>query len=314
MYCSPGATWTSTRSGFRSCTGASNAHVSALPKPCAMTSGFCLMLPMRTSRQPWPMSWAVATGTPGTSRPGPCGTGRPPPLGEPRQRHWHLACRTDTTAMTPGPRPSYSMGIGRVCRANPIRAWGIRACHAGPVTNSSGIRGSSSCRTTSRIERSVPGRRYYCSRSCCAAPTGRPVTNRLHRNGQPLADLPVGQAVPDQLQDLAFPRGQPGQPVVPIRLVPEPGHRLARRARIQQRPAGGGRPDRADQIGAADLLEHVAGRSRHDRIQQASSSLKAVNIGTLPPAPGSRSPVRPTPRHPATSRGHSRVSLHWTSS
>ena len=112
-----------------------------------MTSGFCLMLPMRTSRQPWPMSWAVATGTPGTSRPGPCGTGRPPPLGEPRQRHWHLACGTDTTAMTPGPRPSYPMGIGRVCRANPIWAWGIRACRARPVTNSSGIRGSSSCRT-----------------------------------------------------------------------------------------------------------------------------------------------------------------------
>ncbi len=60
--------------------------------------------------------------------------------------------------------------------------------------------------------------------------------------------------------------------VVTVRLVPQPGHRLARRARIQQRPAGGGHADRAGQIAAADLLEHVAGRSGHDR----SSSDTAV--------------------------------------
>ena len=60
----------------------------------------------------------------------------------------------------------------------------------------------------------------------------------------------------------------PAQPVVPVRLVPQPGDRPARRARIQQRPAGGGHADRAGQIAAADLLEHVAGRSGHDRIQQ----------------------------------------------
>ena len=113
-HCSPGATWRSSRSGFRSCTGASNAHVSALPKPCAKTSGFCLMLPVRTSRQPRPMSWPEVTGTLGTSRPGPCGTGGLPPLGEPRQRHWHLACRRDATAMTPGPRPPSPMAIRRL--------------------------------------------------------------------------------------------------------------------------------------------------------------------------------------------------------
>ncbi len=161
-HCSPDATWTSSRSGFRSCTGASNAHVSALPKPCAKKSGFCLMLPMRTSRQPWPMSSPEVTGTPGTSRPGPYGTGRLPPRGEPRQRHWHLACRTDATAMTPGPRPSSPMAIRRACRPTPMWAWVTWACRAGTVTNSSGIRGSTSCRTTSRIEWSVPGRRCYC--------------------------------------------------------------------------------------------------------------------------------------------------------
>ena len=194
-HSSPGATWRSSRSGFRSCTGASNAHVSALPKPGAKTSGFCLMLPVRTSRQPRPMSWPEVTGTLGTSRPGPCGTGGLPPLGGPRQRHWHLACRRDATAMTPGPRLPSPMAIRRACRTSPVRTRIILACRAGTVTNSSEIRSSTSCRATSRIERSVPGRRCYCSRSCCAAPTGRRATKWVittmasrGRQGTPIAD------------------------------------------------------------------------------------------------------------------------------
>ena len=47
---------------------------------------------------------AGGTGTPGTSRPGPCGTGRPPPPGEPRQRHWHLACGTRHDSDDPRPQ------------------------------------------------------------------------------------------------------------------------------------------------------------------------------------------------------------------
>ena len=113
-----------------------------------MTSGFCLMLPMRTSRQPWPMSWAVATGTPGTSRPGPCGTGRPPPLGEPRQRHWHLAMRNRHDSDDPRPQAVIPDGDRPGLPGEPDMGRGIRACRAGPVTNSSGIRGSSSCRTS----------------------------------------------------------------------------------------------------------------------------------------------------------------------
>ena len=165
-----GATWTSTRSAFLSCTGASNAHVSTMPTPCAKPPGSCLMLPMRTSRRPWPMSWPGVTGTPGPSRPGPCGTGRLPPPGGPRQRHWHLVYRRDASAMTPGPMRPSPMAIRPACRVNPMRVRIIWACRAGTVTNSSGIRGSASCPATSPIERSVPRRRCYCSRSCCSPP------------------------------------------------------------------------------------------------------------------------------------------------
>ena len=166
---SPGATWTSTRSASSSCTGASNAHVSTMPTPSARPPGSCLMLPMRTSRQPWPMSWPEVTGTPGPSKPGPCGTGRLPPPGEPRQRHWHLAYRRDASAMTPGPMPPSPMAIRQACRVNPMRVPIIWACRAETVTNS-GIRGPASCPATSPIERPVPRSRCYRSRSCCSPP------------------------------------------------------------------------------------------------------------------------------------------------
>ena len=40
------------------------------------------------------------------------------------------------------------------------------------------------------------------------------------------------------------------------------------RPRVQHRLAGGHRAHRADQVGAADLLEHVPGRAGHDRVEQ----------------------------------------------
>ena len=70
------------------------------------------------------------TGTPGASRPGPCGTGGLPPLGEPRQRHWHLAWRRDTTAMTaaPGRHPRQrSAGLaGRARCGHGLPGWIVR--------------------------------------------------------------------------------------------------------------------------------------------------------------------------------------------
>ena len=51
-------------------------------------------------------------------------------------------------------------------------------------------------------------------------------------------------------------------------LVPHPLHDPAGGLRVQHRLAGRQRPHRADQVGAADLLEHVSGRTGHDRVEQ----------------------------------------------
>src|SRR5580700_11159418 len=53
------------------------------------------------------------------------------------------------------------------------------------------------------------------------------VLHRLLGQEHPLADLPVGQSLPDQLQDLALLGGQAGQRIPLSRLIPQPGHYLA---------------------------------------------------------------------------------------
>ena len=229
-----------------------------MPTPCAKPPGSCLMLPMRTSRQRWPMSWPEATGTPGPSKAGPCGTGRLPPPGEPRQRHWHLAYRRDASAMTPGPMPP-SQTIRQACRVNPMRVRIIRACRAGTVTNSSGILASASCPATSPIERSVPRRRCYCSRSCCSPP-------------QPGGEQPSGCQRPWLVERLRRDRtaaeaeGEPGEVLDPARRrgdaagVRVPSHRPA--GHDPGRPEGdqaaegpSADPDPA-QLGRVDGLPH----------------------------------------------------------
>ena len=136
---------------------------------------------------------AEVTGTPRPSKPGPCGTGRLPPPGEPRQRHWHLPYRRDASAMTPRPHAAIPMAIRQACRVNPMRVRIIWACRAGTVTNSSGIRGSTSCPATSPIERSVPRRRCYCSRSCCSPPQpGGEQPSGCQRPVKPTGVRPMG--------------------------------------------------------------------------------------------------------------------------
>jgi len=121
--------------------------------------------------------------------------------------------------------------------------------------------------------------------------------HRLLGNEQPLADLPVGQAFPDEHQDIALVRGQTGQRVGLAGHIQQPGHQPARRAEMQQRSAGGGRTDRADQIGAVSLLKHVPGRSGHDRVQQRSvvaerSEHQAGHLGQpRPDLPADRHPI-----------------------
>ena len=287
---SPGATWTSTRSAFSSCTGASNAHVSTMPTPSAKPPGSCLMLPMRTSRQPWPMSWPEVTGTPGPSRPGPCGTGRLPPPGEPRQRHWHLAYRRDASAMTPGPMPPSPMAIRQACRVNPMRVRIIWACRAGTVTNSSGIRGSTSCPATSPIERSVPRRRCYCSRSCCSPP-------------QPGGEQPSGcqrlWLVADARERRRrVPSGSAQRGHVPWQAgfarPPDQPARPARRAR-----RAGRRPGRLPQTrGRPGRLPRPAARQRRHRHRRGPPAGAAAARQGHPHRPGEDHHPAPHPRPP----------------
>src|SRR4051794_25404528 len=86
---------------------------------------------------------------------------------------------------------------------------------------------------------------------------GDVVLDGLLRPEQPVADLPVGQAVADELQDAAFLRGQRGQGVLAGALAEPPQH-LGGALRVEERAAGRDRTDGADEVRAVDLLEDVA--------------------------------------------------------
>jgi GAF domain-containing protein len=80
--------------------------------------------------------------------------------------------------------------------------------------------------------------------------------------------LPVGESLPDQLEDPPLLRRQPGQRVLLGRLPAQRRHELAGRPRVEHRLPGRDRAHRAYQVGAADLLEHVPRRACHDRVHQ----------------------------------------------
>src|SRR5215469_436536 len=94
------------------------------------------------------------------------------------------------------------------------------------------------------------------------------VLDRLLGEEHPLADLPVGEPLADQLENPPFLRGQPGQRVMLLRLVAQPGHQLAGRSRVEHGLPGRHRADRSHQVAAADLLEHVSRGPGHDRVHQ----------------------------------------------
>jgi signal transduction histidine kinase len=97
---------------------------------------------------------------------------------------------------------------------------------------------------------------------------GDVVLDRLLREEEVLPDLPVRESLADQLEDPPFLRAQPGQRVLLRRLPAQPRHQLAGRARVEHRLPGRDRAYRADQVGAADLLEHVPRRAGHDRVHE----------------------------------------------
>jgi hypothetical protein len=75
---------------------------------------------------------------------------------------------------------------------------------------------------------------------------GGEVLDRFLREEHALADLPVRQPFPDELQDPALLAGQRGQRIGLGGPVAQSGHELAGRLGIEHRLAGRHRADRAD--------------------------------------------------------------------
>ena len=96
------------------------------------------------------------------------------------------------------------------------------------------------------------------------------VLHGLVREMDRLGDLPVGVALRHQVEDVLLLGGESsksGVPVVDPRTAQAfedpPGDR-----RVQEALAGGDLADHIDEVVAADLLQDVGGRSRHDRVEQ----------------------------------------------
>ena len=129
---------------------------------------------------------------------------------------------------------------------------------------------------------------------------GDVVLDRLLGEEEMLTDLPVGQALADQLEDPLLLRRQPREGVRLGRLAAQPRHELAGRPGVEHRLPGRDGTHRAHQVGAPDLLEHVPGRTRHDRVHQRvvigeRGQHEAGHLGQLGPdlpADGNAVPVR----------------------
>ena len=83
-----------------------------------------------------------------------------------------------------------------------------------------------------------------------------------------VGDLTVGQAVGEERQDALLLRAQRRQPLVLGRRIAEPFDHPCRRERVEQRLTPGDPAHAVDQIAAAHLLQHVARRPGHDRVEQ----------------------------------------------
>src|SRR5690349_19086510 len=91
------------------------------------------------------------------------------------------------------------------------------------------------------------------------------VFDRLLGQEQPITDLPVGEPVGDQAEDLPLPIGERRQPWISYRSLPQPGQQPFRHGRVEQRTAGRNLPHGINQGGPADLLEQITRRTTHDR-------------------------------------------------
>ena len=98
--------------------------------------------------------------------------------------------------------------------------------------------------------------------------SGYVVLHCLLREEQPLANLPVRQALPDQLENLPLLARQASERIGAPGCISHPRHHPAGGLRVEQRLAAGDGSDRSDEVGALDLLEHVACGAGHDGVEQ----------------------------------------------
>jgi len=186
-------------------------------------------------------------------------------------------------------------------------------------TRSSGVIGR--CRCAGRGY-GWPAQRPGCGWSGAVLPAlGHMVFHRLLGHRYPRGDLPVGQALTDQLHGGPFTAGQRGQRAGRRRRGAYPVEQDGRGLRVQQRPAGTDRTDRVDQIQpcvmslvtnpaapamTASSITCSSGGGEHQTLQvrqpgpQLAAQLHAVAV---------RQPTHPAPSHPAGPRPRPRQRL-----
>jgi len=96
------------------------------------------------------------------------------------------------------------------------------------------------------------------------------------------------RSLANQIQNPALLRRQPSQRIGVRGLGSHPLHHPGRGLLIEQRSAGRNRTHRSDQVKRTDLLEHVTGRPRHDRVEQRlvvpeRGKHQAADLGQLRP-------------------------------
>ena len=96
---------------------------------------------------------------------------------------------------------------------------------------------------------------------------GHVVLDGLLGQEELLADLAVGHTLGDEIEDAALLVGETGE-LVRVRRVAQPLEHSGGQRRVEERLAAADSADAVDEVGAAHLLQHVAGGARHDRAEQ----------------------------------------------
>ena len=119
-----------------------------------------------------------------------------------------------------------------------------------------------------QVARSVDGRFGAPGHAELGEHGGHVVLDRLLGEVQTVGDLAVGQALGEQLEDLALLGAQAGDAFVLPRSVADALEDPCRDRRVEQALPGGDPANGVDEVGRPDLLQHVAGGAGHDGVEQ----------------------------------------------